>query len=147
MQRILVCIDFSEVTDAVVEQARKLGSLAGAELRLLHVAMPNPEFVGFEVGPDAVRTQVARALRDEHRRLEAHAEALRQANVAASHLMVQGSTVETILEQSERFGADLVVLGSHGRGALFHLLAGSVAQGVLKKSRVPVLVVPSAGRS
>lgn len=144
--RLLAAIDFSEVTDAVIEQAKKLAALANAEVRVLHVAMPNPDFVGFEAGPDAVRTQVAHALRDEHRRLEALTERLRDAGVAASHLMVQGATVETILEQISRFDADLVIVGSHGYGALRNLLAGSVTQGVLKKSSVPVLVVPSADR-
>jgi nucleotide-binding universal stress UspA family protein len=147
MRRILVCVDFSELTDTVVEQAKTLARLADAEVRLLHVAEPNPDFVGFEAGPDAVRNQVARTLRDEHRRLEELAERLRQADVRATHLMLQGSTVESIVDQTERFEADLVVIGSHGHSALFHLLAGSVAQGVLRQSRVPVLVVPSERRN
>src|SRR5687767_10827690 len=100
MQRLLVCVDFSEVTDAVVEQTKIIARLASAEVKLLHVAAPNPDFVGFEAGPDAVRKQVARTLRDEHKRLEELAAHLQQANVAATHVMVHGSTVETILEQA-----------------------------------------------
>jgi nucleotide-binding universal stress UspA family protein len=146
MKRILACIDFSEVTHAVVEQTKIIARLAGAEVRLLHVAAPKPDFVGFEVGPDAVRKQIARTLRDEHTRLEEFAAHLRQENVTATHMMVQGPTVETILEQVRRFHADLVVLGSHGHSALFHLLAGSVTQGVLRESRAPVLVVPAKPR-
>jgi nucleotide-binding universal stress UspA family protein len=143
MKRVLLCVDFSEVTDAVVEQGKIIARLAGAEVRVLHVAAPNPDFVGFEAGPDAVRRQVAKSLRDEHRSLEDLVERLRRANVAAAHLMVHGATVEAILEQADRFEADLIVLGSHGHSALFDLLAGSVTQGVLRKSPVPVLVVPA----
>jgi nucleotide-binding universal stress UspA family protein len=146
MQRLLACIDFSEVTDAVIEQTKIIARLAGAEVRLLHVAAPNPDFVGFEAGPDAVRKQVARTLRDEHKKLEELVAHLQQENVAATHMMVQGPTVETIIDQARRFEADLVVLGSHGHSALFHLLAGSVTQGVLRETRVPLLVVPAKPR-
>jgi nucleotide-binding universal stress UspA family protein len=57
--------------------------------------------------------------------------------------MIQGPTADTILEQSHRFSANLVVLGSHGHGAFHDFIAGSVTRGVLKKSSVPVLVVPA----
>jgi nucleotide-binding universal stress UspA family protein len=146
MKRILACVDFSEVTDDVVSQTKTLALLSDAEVRLLHVGAPNPDFVGFEAGPDVVRQNVAHALRDEHRRLEELAESLRRESVRATPLMVQGPTVRTIVEHVQRFGADLVVIGSHGHGALFDLLVGSVTQGVLRESPVPALVVPSPKR-
>ena len=61
--------------------------------------------------------------------------------------MVRGPTVNTIIEQAARFRANLIVLGSHGHGKLFHLLAGTVTDGVMRKSPVAVLVVPSARES
>jgi nucleotide-binding universal stress UspA family protein len=146
VERILACIDFSEVTDAVVGYAKTLSALASAEVRLLHVAAPNPDFVGFEAGPDVVRTQVAHTLREEHRKLEQLAEMFAEANVRATPLMVQGPTAAVILEQTRRYSADLVVIGSHGHGALHDLIAGSVARELLKKSPVPVLVVPAPRR-
>jgi nucleotide-binding universal stress UspA family protein len=136
-------VDFSDTTDAVAEQGIVLARALGAEARLLHVGEPDPDFVGYGVGPDTVRDDVAQTLRDEHRALELLAERFKGAGVVALPLMVRGPTVSTILEQSERFGADLLVLGSHGRGALLSLVAGSVAQGVLHATRVPVLIVPS----
>ena len=147
MQRILTCVDFSEVTEPVVEQTKIIARSQDATVRLLHVGAPNPDFVGFEAGPDVVRDQVAHALRDEHRQLEELVATLQRESVRATHLMAQGPTVQTILEQARRFQADLIVLGSHGHGALVHLLAGSVTQGVLHGSRVPVLVVPSRRRA
>ena len=146
IDRILVCVDFSEVSDAVVEHAKTIAALAGAEVRVLHVAAPDPDFVGFEAGPDSVRRQVAQTLREEHKTLETIARRLAEANVRAASIMVQGPTAETILEHVRRFRADLVVLGSHGHSALYHLLAGSVAEEVLRKSSVPVLIVPSGRR-
>lgn len=142
-KRLLVCVDFSEVTDAVVAQAQSVAALTGAAVRVLYVAAPDPDFVGFEAGPDAVRRQVAQSLREEHAKLERIVERLRSEGIAASPMMVQGSTVSTILDQARRFEADLIVLGSHGHGALFHLIAGSVAEGVLRESAASVLVVPA----
>jgi nucleotide-binding universal stress UspA family protein len=141
-ERILVAVDFSETTDAVVERASVLARLSDAELRLLHVAAPNPDFVGFEAGPDTVRNHVAEELREEHRALEALAEFLVRSSVRAHPLMVRGPTARTIVEQARRFGADLIVVGSRSHGALRRLLQGSVAEGVLHESAVPVLVVP-----
>jgi nucleotide-binding universal stress UspA family protein len=143
MSRVLVCVDLSEVTDAVVEQGVMIAGALGAEVRLLHVGAPDPDFVGYAAGPDTVRDDVARTLREEHRALDRLVARFQAASVVAKHLMVQGPTVSTILEQAERFGANLIVLGSHGHGALFTLVAGSVTQGVLHAATVPVLVVPS----
>jgi nucleotide-binding universal stress UspA family protein len=54
-----------------------------------------------------------------------------------------GPLVGCILDRALKHGAGLIVLGSHGHGALYDLLVGSVAEGVLKHSKVPVLVVPA----
>ena len=131
------------MTDAVVEQGVLLSSALGAEVRLLHVGAPDPDFVGYGVGPGTVRDDAAHALRAEHRALEHLVARFEAAKVVAKPLLVRGPTISTILEQAGRFGADLVVLGSHGHGALFNLVAGSVTQGVLHAATVPVLVVPS----
>jgi nucleotide-binding universal stress UspA family protein len=143
MSRVLVCVDLSEVTDAVVEQGALIAGALGAEVRLLHVGPPDPDFVGYDAGPGTVRDDVARTLREEHRALDRLVARFQAAKVVANPLMVLGSTVSTILEQAKNFGADLLVLGSHGHGALFNLVAGSVTQGVLHAATVPVLVVPS----
>ena len=58
-------------------------------------------------------------------------------------LLVQGPTVHKIMEQVDQLNPDLVILGSHGHGALYHLLVGSVAEGVMHKIRCPLLVIPA----
>jgi nucleotide-binding universal stress UspA family protein len=68
-----------------------------------------------------------------------HAEELERILAIEVH---HGNAVGQILAASERIAADLVVLGSHGRGRLKHALLGSVAEKVLRKSRRPVLIVP-----
>lgn len=142
MKSIVAAVDFSELTDPVLERAGHLARIFGSELRVIHAAPPDPDFVGYEPGPQSERDQVAALLRDEHRRLQQRAEELRQQGCDARALLLQGPTVETILEEAARARADLIVLGSHGRGAVYRAVLGSVSEGVVRKARCPVLVVP-----
>jgi nucleotide-binding universal stress UspA family protein len=139
---LLVALDFSDVSDRQLEVVGRLAH-PDREIHLLHVAEPNPTFVGFEGGPDEVRAQIAKELHLAHERIQALAARLRgSGHRAASHL-VRGPTIQTILEQAETLGAEMIIVGSHGRGKLFDLLMGNVSAGVIRKSKVPVLVVPS----
>jgi nucleotide-binding universal stress UspA family protein len=55
-----------------------------------------------------------------------------------------GSVVEEILKTADAIAADLIVMGSHGHGSVYNLLVGSVTEGVLKISKCPILLVPTA---
>ncbi len=56
---------------------------------------------------------------------------------------IQGPLTEKVLHQAEEQNADLIVMGSHGHGALYHFLVGSVTAGVVRGAKCPVLVVPA----
>jgi nucleotide-binding universal stress UspA family protein len=143
MKTILVAIDFSNVTDLVVRHASDLAAALGAKVCVLYVEAPEPDFVGYGPGPDYVRLHVAET-RSEHREhIMEIAESLEAKGLEAEARDIRGPAVETILDQADDVGADLIVLGSHGHGALLHLLLGSVSEGVLKRATCPVLVVPS----
>jgi len=139
---LLVSIDFSAVTDAQLEIVDRLAS-PDREIHLLHVTEPDPSFVGLAAGPEEVQHQVANELRHAHDELDALADRLRARGHAVHTWLVPGPTVQTILEQAEKLDADVIVMGSHGRGKLFDLVVGSVSAGVIRKSPVPVLVVPA----
>ncbi len=143
MKEILVPVDFSEVIESML--AATIGIAVGLEARvhLLHVAAPDPAFVGYQAGPDTVRHRRAEELRSERRAIEALADRLRERGIEATSTLVAGATVDTILAQADHLKADLIVIGSHGRGALYRALVGSVSEGVLRRSPCPVLVVPS----
>ena len=140
--KILVAVDLSDATGRVVQVAERIAAPMSGVVRLLHVAEAEPDFVGFDAGPDVVRDQVAKEYRDEHRSVQAHADALRAANIDASALLIKGPIIETILNEAKRFEADLLIVGSHGFGAIYDLLVGSSSRGVLKDTDIPVLVVP-----
>ena len=140
--KLLVAIDFSDPTDLILRVAKRLAAGLDASVWIVHAAEPEPDFVGYDAGPEVVRGQVAKELREEHRRLQDYAEQLREAGVETKAILVQGPTVEALLEMAEKQGSDLIVVGSHGRGMVAEMLMGSVSQGLIRAGRCPVTVVP-----
>lgn len=145
--KILAAIDLSTASDKVLAAAHQYAGKASAETWLLHVAEPDPAFVGYEPGPQTVRDQVAHKFREEHEKLQEQAEALRAVGIKTTALVVQGPSCETILNEAEKLGIDLIVVGSHGHGALHQMLVGSVSEGVIRSATCPVLVVPTHDKS
>jgi nucleotide-binding universal stress UspA family protein len=145
--KILIAIDLSPASGKVLDTARAHARHAAAETWLLFIAEPDPDFVGYEAGPQVVRDQVAHKFREEHEKLHEHAEAFRAAGIKTTALVVQGPTSETILKEGKKLGAELIVIGSHGHGALRQMLVGSVSEGVIRGATCPILVVPTHEKS
>jgi len=143
MKNILVPVDFSDVTSNVVETARKFAAAFDGHLIILNVAEPEPDFVGFEAGPPTVRVAMARDFKVERQHLDDIKARLAASGLDATALHIQGPTVEKILHEVGEQQADLIVMGSHGHGALYDLLVGSVTNGVIKGAKCPVVVVPA----
>jgi nucleotide-binding universal stress UspA family protein len=138
--RVLACVDLEETNDSMLATAV---TLAGAEgqVVVLHVAQPEPEFLGEVV---TGRDGVAQDLRKEHRDAQALAAGLKGRGVDASALTVQGTIHERILEHAERLAVDYIVLASRAHWAVHDLLVVSVLKGVLRGARVPVVIAPHA---
>ncbi|NTU50261.1 MAG: universal stress protein [Desulfobulbaceae bacterium] len=143
MKNILVAIDFSTVTDKLLAEAIRLAKAFGSALLLIHVSAPEPSFVGNDAGPQQFRDRRAKELREEHHTLERYRKEIEAQGIAVKALLVQGPTLETLLEQADSINADVIIAGSHGHGALHHLLVGSVSEGLLRKAKCPVLLVPA----
>jgi nucleotide-binding universal stress UspA family protein len=95
-----------------------------------------------EYGAVLVRTELAAHLRREHGELRALEATLKCQGLDVAAALREGHPIADILDEARRVDAKLIVLGSHGHGALHKLLLGSVSAGVLRKSPCPVLVVP-----
>lgn len=130
--------------------ARSLADLScqGVALRVhvLYVADPDPDFVGFAVDTPEHSATIARRMHESHQQVEAIAEDLRSHGLMAATQVIEGSVAETILESAVHLNADTIVVGSNGHNRLRSLFMGSVTDALLRRSTVPVLVVPGGSR-
>lgn len=140
--KLLAALDLATTTPAVLREARNWSRRLSAQLTLVHVAAPDPDFIGYAAGPDTVRAAMARTFHREHRQIEAAAVELRQDGIDTTALLLQGPTAETILKEADKLSVDAIVMGTRARGALHDLIVGSTSQQVLQKSTRPVLLVP-----
>jgi len=154
--KLLVGVDLSDSTDKIVAKAEEIATALSARVWLLHttkaepadlyLAAQEPDSIGLEPDPQQFRDALARRFHTEHHRLQEIADRLRKAGLDATALLVEGAAVDTILKEASKLEADMIVIGSHGRGRMHQLLLGSVSEGVLHKSACPVLVVPTHER-
>ena len=140
--KLLVAIDLSDNTATVIAKAREFAEALAAKVWLVHVADPEPAFVGYDASPQYERDTVAEKFRKEHAALQAIANAWRAEGIDTTALLVQGTTVETLLKEAADLQADMIIAGSHGKGAMRRLLMGSVSQGLLENAECPILIVP-----
>lgn len=141
--RLLVALDLSEPTELIVDKAEALAKEMSAQVWILHNAEPAPDVLEFRADPKTARDSLAQKFHREHRQIQDIAKRLRKGGLNATALLVHGPTVETILKEAADLDVDMIVAGSHGRGAVYQFLVGSVSEGLLRKSRCPVLIVPT----
>jgi nucleotide-binding universal stress UspA family protein len=142
IRHILCPTDFSESSGEAFETALMMATDSGARLTLLHVQqLPAPVF------PDVILPVSPSILRDAEQSAEHAMERLceraRAAGVAADCRVTVGAPHVEICDAAEEVGADLIVMGTHGRTGLSHVILGSVAEKVVRKAQCPVLTVRS----
>lgn len=142
MKKLLVPIDFSDATPLIIKQAVKLAKSLDGEIRLIHVVAPEPDFIGDDVGPKVLRDQKAQRIRKYHKQIQELADQISKEKIKVTPLLIQGVTVDEIIKESKKFKASIIIMGSHGHGAMYNLLMGSVIEGVIRESNVPVMIVP-----
>lgn len=143
-RKILHPTDFSPGAEPALELAIEVAHKFQAELTLLHVYR-NPAFVGafgdgYLLPPDIVQTIAS----DAHSALEKLRQRVAEAGVQVKTLGVEGAPCEGIVGTGQSQGMDLIVMGTHGRTGVRHLLLGSVAEHVLRVAQCPVLTVRTA---
>ena len=144
--KILVCVDLSDSTEEILKKIEELCQPLNAKVWLLHNAMPEPDTLEFKVDPIEARKSLAKKFHHQHRRIQEYAERFRKSGVDATALLVHGKTIDTILTEASDLDVDVIVVGSHGHGAMYQLLVGSISEGVLHRSSKPVLVIPTHER-
>lgn len=145
MSSIVVCIDFSPLTDRILATAREMARSMSQRLHLIHV-QPEKRPVPTAVvsNPDNNYTRNEALTRNkEAAALQKLCQKLTDEDIETTCSTPSGRIHETIIEEAKEQDARFVVMGSHGNGAVHHLVVGSVAEGVLNGSGLPVVLVPA----
>ncbi len=144
--RILVPIDFSTHSERALRYATMLASRFGASLELLHV-VEDPVMYG-SWGPEVFVPNIAELMQavttDAEKRLEGMKVAPATAGVKVETSVIVGRAPHRITEYARSSGVDLIVMGTHGRTGLSHVLMGSVAEGIVRHAHCPVLTMRGA---
>ncbi len=146
--KILLCVDGSECSQSVVEEIVSRPWPSGTEVRVLSVVHPlpyipflDPGFVSPAAHYDSLTQERERASRDAEKAAKEISEKAPELKVAVEAL--EGSPKKMIIEEAQRWGADLIVLGSHGYGAVRQFLLGSVSHAVVLHAPCSVEIVRS----
>jgi len=144
VHRILAATDFSDYSGEALDYAVSFAKIFGADLYLIHVFEPSyfsPGGVLLSVLPGEIHGWIQSVREEETRKLAALAEKVRAEAGRVETLFKTGMPHEEIVKSAEEIPADLIVLGTHGRGGVAHMLLGSVAERVIRRARCPVLTV------
>jgi nucleotide-binding universal stress UspA family protein len=142
MQSILVPLDFSTLTEAVLEMAKLLATTFDGEIHLIHVLRVDPSLTGYLPGPSLVEEPVPVHCGRAFALLQEQVHLLREAGYRCSASLYEGEIVEAILLKARDMEADLIIVGARNKGTLQRFILGSVSNGVLKRALCPVMVVP-----
>jgi nucleotide-binding universal stress UspA family protein len=158
MKNLLVAIDFSKITEAVIDPSATLAKALNAKLWILHVTSDetqavvyestqfsgySPEFVSMPGDIQLARDLSAEEIKREHNELLGISAKLREQGIDSQALLIKGAAAKTIVAKADELDAGMIIIGSHGHGLLHKALLGSVSEAVMKQANRCVLVVPS----
>ncbi|MBI3030987.1 MAG: universal stress protein [Candidatus Rokubacteria bacterium] len=138
-RRILVPVDFSASSDHALDEAVRLAKQLDARLWILHVVeipLPGWPVYGREFSPEAL---IEKGREGAAQQLEVLAS--RVSPLEVEPLVRVGTPFVEIIAAAREIGADLIVMGTHGRTGLAHALIGSVTEKVVRASPCPVLTI------
>ena len=143
MKKILIATDGSASAHEAVEVGVELAAEHGAEVTFIHVLPPDDYLVAGRLGPVVTKPHDLE-MDDSEIALRDAAEVAESADVAHTLERISGDTIDEIVAIADSIDAEMIVIGSRGRGRLTSKLLGSVSQGVLAETRRPVLIVRGA---
>jgi nucleotide-binding universal stress UspA family protein len=139
MSKIMIAVDFSSYSASVIAAGIELARSTKSSVVLLSILDKAGELIPSVEGGES-SDEWTRRVQDVATRLQVFADDYSDISVSVSAII--GSPKEDILEQAAEQDIQTLVLGTHGRTGLDHLLVGSTAEFVIRHSPIPVLVVP-----
>lgn len=139
IRKVLVPVDFSEAVPSLVHYALEIVRARGAKVRLFHVVVPRRRFEDPLLMVTTDPPMLRRMENSARRRLESIAAGIPGISVEVG--VSEGAAADRILAEAASWEADVIVIGTHGRGGLKRLVLGSVAESVVRGAPCPVLTV------
>lgn len=103
---------------------------------------PGTRFCRLWNWPQYIRDYRATELRKEHKLLQEYSNDLKARGIESEGLLIQGATIEMIIEESKKLNIDLIINGHNEHGFLYNTIVGSLSSQIIKTSKIPVLIVP-----
>ncbi len=149
--KIIAATDFSEDSDLALGYAEEMARRFGGEIVVLHVDQPLPPVIPSpDIGPVMDMSAMTRLAEEQRllaqKELDKVVNRLRDSGLKARSLLKVGAPFLEIIRTADGENADLIVMGTHGRTGLAHVLMGSVAERVVQKASCPVLTVRHPAR-
>ena len=141
MKKILVPVDFNPLSSAALEYAAQLAARAHAELIVIYADTFDPPAEFTAVQAETIAASIAESRRRTAEELERYAHEHVPETIAVQTELREALPVAAILAAIEQHQPDLVVMGTHGRGALARLMLGSVTESVLAAATASVLTI------
>ena len=142
-KKILIAVDNSTCAEKAAKAGYEMADLCKAEVALLNIIEPAPTIANPDFGFAPTIVDIYDNNVESSNALMKEIETKFGNTCKTTHLSVLDTASHGILQQAEEWGADLIVIGTHGRTGLNHFLMGSVAEYVARKSVCPVLIIPN----
>ncbi len=147
IQTILVATDFSDASEAATTYAFRLARTLGARIYLIHVVTESDVQVMVALRAHlqshiTPETLISAYYTDAEKRLAELVDTAKAKDLLQERLIVTGQPAEEIVSWAAAKNVQIIIVGTHGRRGLEHLLIGSVADRVLRRASCAVLVVP-----
>jgi nucleotide-binding universal stress UspA family protein len=142
-KKILIAVDNSTCSEKAAKAGYDLAKTFGAEVALVNIIEPVPANVNPDLSLAPVFLDTYDNSEENSHILLKEIESKFGEGVPTTYLSVIDSAAHGIIQQSDEFGSDLIVIGTYGRTGLYHFLMGSVAEHVARKAACPVLIIPN----
>jgi nucleotide-binding universal stress UspA family protein len=146
MKTFLVPVDFSPITDDVIDTAVDFARVFKGRVVLVHVVQPPVVTSEFALPAEVLQEALVAGESAGRAKLQGLRERLEGAGITTEVKVLQGPPSSLIVDEARTSGADFIIMGSHGHGKLYDLLVGSTASGVMKKAKCGVILLPPAER-
>jgi nucleotide-binding universal stress UspA family protein len=142
-KKILIAVDNSTCSEIAAKTGYEMAAKFNAEVALVNIIEPAPASVNPDFTLAPVFLEIYDNSKENSQTLLEEIANKHGKGIVTTYLSIIDTATHGIIQQAEEWKAELIVIGTHGRGGLYHFLMGSVAEHVARKSACPVLIVPN----